>query len=89
MFQLQYSYPLQDAERRFARGCSTDGHIAFSTDNGAIHVLSSDAKLLYTRHDEQDWASALETTFIGSDPVEEVLITGHTPLIKMYTLATG
>jgi hypothetical protein len=89
MLRLQHSYSFQDTERLFGSECATDRHIAFSTDDGAIHVLSSDAKLLYTRHDEQIWASDLEITALGSDPSDEVLITAHASLIKMYTLATG
>jgi hypothetical protein len=89
MLQLQHSYPFQDAEQLFARGCATDHYIAFATNDSAIHVLSSKAELLYTRRDEQYWASSLEITSLGSDSSDEVLITAHNGLIKMYTLATG
>lgn len=89
MLQLQSSYPFQDAEQLYARGCATDRHIAFSTADGAIYVLTSNAQLLYIRHDEQRWASSLEIASLGSDPSDEVLITAHGSLIKMYTLATG
>jgi hypothetical protein len=89
MLQLQHSYSLEDAERLFVSGCATDRYIAFSTGDGATHVLSSDAKLLYTLFDGQTCATALEITFTSSDPTDEVLITGHAPLIKVYNLKTG
>lgn len=90
MLQLQHSFQLQNVEMLYARGCATDRHVAFSTDDGATYVLSSSsAKFLYTRHDEPTWASCLEITSFGSDPGDEVLITTYKSLIKVYTLATG
>jgi hypothetical protein len=89
MLQLQHSYQLEDAEISFARGCATDRHIAFSTGDGATHVLSPSAEFIYTRHDERAPANCVEITSFGSDPSDEVLMATYLNLIKVYTLKTG